>query len=518
MPPKKGITTTTIDDNIYTNVVKDKPCPTLPHHQKRRRRRRGLARLSKRINLSNDENNNKNDIDDDDDDVNGMEGMIVSTGRPNVHDSTSTPMEVDPLTLITVNNDIASRTRMASGNEGNNTAVHEMAVTTTVAATTTVVTTKDTVQTLMSFSNGEQSKEVTGITQTTTTTTTDIQIPNANDIVVSKLTATTNTKLQQKQRNLTDHVNDNDHHDLHNNNNGDSCIMYEPDDEHDDIRNDSDSIRRMMDLYDIVGVEPTASIKEIDNAFLETSKYFRQFRDKRVDSTLYDLDKEIAAQKHIELVNAYALLSDPIKRRDYDISLQQQERLRRLRVRQRYKKLDAKEAIGTRMGNHEGEVHSVLSEATHLTVNTGSNISSNHHNHHPHDDDIKDNGDGVKKPPATRTNGRISERSSKRIKLRHVYDVEDSSDGETNNSTESITKVRSKQFKLKNVDVSEDVEMAKRFFLQNVTKTLPKVVTNVTKLPHAYDNDDISDGKKKPAAKSNNGNKNITTVEKENEK
>jgi hypothetical protein len=246
--------------------------------------------------------------------------------------------------LIPVNLDIASRIRNTPGNEGTVTAVQEKATTTTVVTTGT----KDTMQTLMSFSNGEQSEEITSITQTTTTM--DIQIPNANDIVVSKLIMTTNAQQQQQQRNLTDHVNDNDHHDLHNNNNGDS-IMYEPDDEHDehdehdDIRNDSDSIRRMMDLYDIVGVEPTASIKEIDNAFLEALKYFRQFCDKLVDSTLYDLDKEIAVQKHMELVNAYALLSDPIKRRDYDIIIQQQERLRRLRVRQQYKKLDAKEAI-----------------------------------------------------------------------------------------------------------------------------------------------------------------------------
>jgi hypothetical protein len=55
-----------------------------------------------------------------------------------------------------------------------------------------------------------------------------------------------------------------------------------------------------------------------------------------------------------------------------------------------------------------------------------------------------DNGDGVKKPPATHKNSR----SSKRSKLNHVYDVEDSSDGEkkilsakSNNGNEITIKI-----------------------------------------------------------------------------
>jgi hypothetical protein len=156
-------------------------------------------------------------------------------------------------------------------------------------------------------------------------------------------------------------------------------------------------------------------------------------------------------------------LSDPIKRRDYDISLQQHEK----EIQQR------RRGIKKFKINHESKVHSVLSETAHVI----GNISNHHHhdsdndnssdgngnisNHHHHDYD-NDNGntsnhhhhhhaynsdnisDSDKKPPAKNINSNVNITKPERLRmtkycetinaktLLHDYDSGECSEGDQN--------------------------------------------------------------------------------------
>jgi curved DNA-binding protein CbpA len=64
------------------------------------------------------------------------------------------------------------------------------------------------------------------------------------------------------------------------------------------------------DYYEILGIAPSASTKEIGEAYRKLA--FQYHPDRHNDS-------EEAHKKMQELNEAYAILSDPIKRREYDL-------------------------------------------------------------------------------------------------------------------------------------------------------------------------------------------------------
>ena len=63
-------------------------------------------------------------------------------------------------------------------------------------------------------------------------------------------------------------------------------------------------------LYEILGVEKTATEKEIKKAFRKMSKKYHPDRNQE--------RKEWAKKKFVEVANAYEILKDPSKRRAYD--------------------------------------------------------------------------------------------------------------------------------------------------------------------------------------------------------
>jgi len=64
------------------------------------------------------------------------------------------------------------------------------------------------------------------------------------------------------------------------------------------------------DYYEVLGVEPTASAREIRRAYRKLAFQYHPDRNQA---------SEEAHRKMLEINEAYAILSDPIKRREYDL-------------------------------------------------------------------------------------------------------------------------------------------------------------------------------------------------------
>lgn len=67
---------------------------------------------------------------------------------------------------------------------------------------------------------------------------------------------------------------------------------------------------KQRDLYEVLGIKKTASLKEIKKAFRKLSLKYHPDRNPN--------RKEWAKKKFIEVANAYEILKDPKKRREYD--------------------------------------------------------------------------------------------------------------------------------------------------------------------------------------------------------
>ncbi|NWF77453.1 MAG: J domain-containing protein [Chloroflexi bacterium] len=69
-------------------------------------------------------------------------------------------------------------------------------------------------------------------------------------------------------------------------------------------------MQKERDYYEVLGIEPTASAKEIRKAYRKLAFQYHPDRHQASEET---------HRKMLEINEAYAILSDPIKRRGYDL-------------------------------------------------------------------------------------------------------------------------------------------------------------------------------------------------------